>query len=298
MSHLESSSKKRRIGSHIPNSDDSELEVITNESSSAIESELQEKYIGTVLITEPLVTPDWDTVGNVPNRPVDSEAVKKLVEKFKTSLNRMNRDNHIVVTIDAKKVEPLLKAFGTTAEDFRKSADALEYPLVTEGIISSCRGVRFVLQAGQHRLGAIEQLYPNPADRWWPARVYSQDLSLKALDRLRENVNVVHTGLSDGERFLHLMKYQESLDELDAKEDKTPDDEAKIDSFKEALANKFHEFDAGSGQRAKQLWNRPLLRKAIINCLKIPGLRAQFSLTAMGDILTFRFMKVFACQSN
>ena len=85
-------------------------------------------------------------------------------------------------------------------------------------------------------------------------KLYSEEFSLEMLNRLRENVNDVHTELNDGEKFLHLVKYQAKLNELqnDDRTVDTDEDREEIRNINKFMRLKFEEFDSSSFNRVKQ----------------------------------------------
>src|SRR4030095_10725400 len=106
------------------------------------------------------------------NRSIDGSAIKKLVAKFGSGLDRMNQRHHMSITIKPENLNKLLSALGTTLTQLREQSDQQEYVLITDEVWDKYGGKRFVLQAGQHRFAALQQVMVNPVDRWWPARLY------------------------------------------------------------------------------------------------------------------------------
>jgi len=271
--------------------------VDTGDSSLRIEKELSENLLGTIKIYRNQVTTDWVSEGLIDNRAIDTNAVKKLVSKFYVGLDRMNPRHHMMVTISKEDASKLLQTLQLNAEELAQRHIKQDYPVLTEDIFDhyrgDLRGRMLVLQAGQHRFTALSEVVPEPKDQWWPARVYFADLSLDALDRLRENVNDVHTGLNDGERLLHIFKYEQRKQEVhrDAALDE-PTKRKIVSDLEEAQRLKFSEYDAGSYGRAYQVWDRLNLRTAVVAALRIPGLRACLSFASMGDVLSWRMMGV------
>jgi len=268
---------------------------ITDETAASadVEKELQEHFLGVVKIYSEHITTEWKQTGIIPNRRVDSAAVKKLCTKFATNLDRSDSRHHMKVTIDKNDVTKLMKALNMTKTQLRNTLITCDYPLINPALWNQYKGTRLVLQAGQHRFAALKELMPDQGEQWWPAQIYAEPLSLDALDRLRSNTNEVHTALNDGERFLHLSLYQKQLDEIEASNRRyTEEGIAEKSKLNRTIKLKFDEFDPGSIARAQQLWNRPGLRNAVADALEIPGLAATLSLAAFGDILSLRIMNV------
>jgi hypothetical protein len=290
------SSKKRKIKNGKDVRIDIQLPTVidSGDLSLAIEKELTAKYIGTFKMFRNQVTTKWEKNGLIPNRNVDQMAVKKLVARFSSGLDRMNPRHHMTATIDPKDLPQFLAALEKTQEQLLQASAKQDYRLITEQIWNKFNGPRFILQAGQHRFAAIHLIFDDETMKWWPIKIYIGDLTLDALDRTRDNRNEVHTGLNDGERIMHIAKYQSKLDELkkELNDRGSEVNTGEIEELTKSIRLKFEEFDAGSVPRAKQIWDRPALRRAIIRALDIPGVRAGFSLSAMGDILTLRTMGV------
>jgi hypothetical protein len=271
--------------------------VDTSDASLRIEKELTDKLFGTIKLYGAQVDTHWVSDGLIENRAIDANGVKKLVEKFYVGLDRMNPRHHMTVTLAKGNFDKLLQALKMTSEEFIQCHTKQDYPLLTEQIFDQYSGVLGgalpILQAGQHRFAALDTMFPSEEDRWWPVRVYSDDVSLDALDRLRENVNDVHTGLNDGERLLHIYKYEERKQEILGDKGLTEvTKRTKISDLEQAQRLKFSEYDAGSHARAYQVWERVKLREAVVRALRIPGLRACLSFASMGDALSWRMMKV------
>jgi hypothetical protein len=133
--------------------------------------ELASQLVGTVTLHGEMVTTDWNRNSETnlsKNRAIDPAAVEKLKEAFENKLDRDSRIHHMSAIIKQSEVE------------------------------------RLALQAGQHRFEALLRM--NRVDPVWPVQVYTE-LSLPALDYLRQNVDNVHTPLTDGQRWIHVIKY-------------------------------------------------------------------------------------------
>jgi len=206
----------------------------------------------------------------------------------------MNPRHHMSATIPTVDIDKFLRALGKSADALREASAKQDYILIDENTWNKFNGRRFVLQAGQHRYAALNIVFQDPAERWWVVRLYASDLSLDALTRLRENVNEVHTALNDGERLLHLGRYQSRLDEFmrDPIVSQSSEGQRNIVELDKSIQLKFQEFDASSVPRARQLFNRLSFRRAILSALEIPGIRAGFSLGSMSDSLGYRAMAV------
>lgn len=265
----------------------------TNESEK-IEQELSSRYLGTIKVFPDQVNAKWREEGLVSNRSLDDAAVKKLAAAFEESMDRVNPRHHMVVTIRENDVEKLLNALNMTKEKLKESAAQSEWPLITKDVWRKYGSSSFVLQAGQHRFAALKLCIVDPNQRWWPATIYIESLSLNALDRIRANVTEVHTSLCDGERILHLATYQAKIDEIASNSElrDSNDGKARLKSLTEAMRWKYGEFEKGAVPRVKQLWERVGLRNAISAACEIPGIKQGVSVTSMGDILSLRIMEV------
>jgi hypothetical protein len=262
--------------------------------SQAIEKELGSRYLGTVCIFQDQVTTYWPQEGLVSNRVVDSLAVKKLAEVFAENMDRGNPRHHMVVTIPESEVDNFFDSLGVTKEELMEKSSKSNWPLVTKGAWRKYNSNALVLQGGQHRFAALKRCVTDPDQRWWPAKVYIEPISLNALDRIRANVKEVQTSLCDGERIVHMATYQSKIEEITNKADgvtKEKDDQ-KVQDIRDAMQWKVNEFDKSSIPRVKQLWDRPNLRKAVTAACDIPGLRQTFSVVSLSDILSLRIMDV------
>jgi hypothetical protein len=204
----------------------------------------------------------------------------------------MDPRNFMTATISPEELPRFLESIGMTNEQLKNASAKEDYPLITPEIWGQFNGNRFVLQAGQHRFAALAQTRKHIYDRWWPTRLYLSTMSIDALFRLRENLNEVHKGLNHGERLLRFVEYQRRMDSVPffaAQELEESDEWLKLN---ELLKLEMKGFGPGSYSRAKQVWSNQSFRKAIVNALKIPGVRASFCLGSLREIMTLNCLSV------
>jgi len=267
-----------------------------------------------------MVDSNWSRDGSfIQNRALNERGVKQLVERFANGLDRSSPKNHMSGTMGETEVVKLLNCIQEVrdllcerGEDggnimygyeelkagLGKLNDRHEYPVVSEDVWATYDGESLTLQAGQHRFEALKQIKENKEDQWWPIRIYRGPLSLRALDRLRENVDEVHLSLKDGQRFLHCMLYQHQVEKLQVRYNSVESIEEKerlgrqIDEMKGTLELKYREFSHGSSTRAKAVRARPKLADSIYRAICIPGIAEEFSFGSMGDVLAYRYLEV------
>lgn len=265
------------------------------EESKRVEKELSRKYIGTIRIWKKYCTTKWEEDGVIENRAVDPNAVKKLVDEFQENFDRCNPKYRMKATLDAAAVVKLLGALNMSKDELLAHCKAQNYPRMTDEIFEQI-GCDFVLQAGQHRLLAVEVICRSD-DQWWDADVYESGLSLPALDYLRTNSEGTHTPNNNGVILLQLAKLNDELDLLKGNVIMDVNErEIKIEDFSISIKNKENEL---GGYRAHQLWKRTGVRTGVCACLDIPGFRDSLSISNIHGFLSLRIIKVvliyFAC---
>lgn len=279
-----------------------------------VEAELQEHFVGTVSLYFSQVTMDWTkSEGNpegVLNRPVDRRGVQDLKTTFMTKgLFRASVTNHMSVSSNEANIHRLLRCLNGTAwpkgdDDFTVLKSQLarvdKIPHADETLYPELLSMeKFVLQGGQHRFAALQELYANEPDQiWWPCRIYAEPLSARAYTYLRENAKTTQLALSDGERFITLMKIRSAitkmkntLNKLQKVDPQYADIKAKIDDL-ESSFRLLKSHGNGKNTRFTSLLKRESLCAAISQGLQHGALARDFHFGAMGDILGWRITDV------
>jgi hypothetical protein len=254
-----------------------------------------------------------DNPGNIQNRPLDRRGVDNLKAEFRVhGVQKLAHKNHMSASSDKENILKLLRCLNGTAwprvpdeyEALREQLRLLninsKYPatdIKTYPALSSMKS--FVLQAGQHRFTALNEVYADePANRWWPVQIYTEPLSAKAYTYIRENAKTTQLALSDGERFNMIMNIVSSADSFRKSQNKVD----KRDSRYAVLSKRISDLDGSArllmvqgntkNTRLKSLLKRESLCAAIHQGIQNGALARDFSFGAMGDILAWRITDV------
>jgi hypothetical protein len=249
--HSQPSSPTSRRKSKSSKKDDEEDEddaPVTEESKELqreIHTNLTKAYIGTVMLYALDIETDWqiDDPKAHPNRMVDQDGVDQLLREFNAgNCRRLQEDNHMRGTTNCTNALAIFESLAaagllTVPEPGLKVRDHFEYykkqilelnqkaefPLLSPAAKAAAESHnpeisidRVLLQAGQHRLKALEIWQAaDPDEQWWPVRLYlHEDLSLASIETLRLNKTTIVLDLSDGERACQIWDYKQQVKTL------------------------------------------------------------------------------------
>jgi len=274
--------------------------------------ELTDRYLGTLRLYSYQTTTDWSS-DVVNNRLLNAKGVKQLKDSLEANDDRWSEGNHMVATttpenalklwtvVKADSRENTIAAFRDVLAEHNNVVNTTErFPLVDRETWTIAGCEKLVLQSGQHRFAAVAEFRSEEKERWWPVKIYLEPVSEAALTRLRQNVSIVSLPQSDGERFLHLVKYRMLEERLNGQLLQllagSEDHRFKIsqrDNVRETQRMKVQEFSAGSSTRVKQILQRPALLMALYAVALIPALGELLKFSPMGEILALRCQEVY-----
>src|SRR5579859_187445 len=268
------------------------------------------------------------------NRLVDREGVDKLLKLFREgNLDRTKRKHHMLGTTNRQNAIAIftaLTAAGTLKPPPEGCSDLLawfrpqllalnadvQFPWYTDDILMKAEEAdddfvvdKIILQAGQHRLAAIQEYHAaNEDEAWWPIRIHiDDDLDLACFETLRTNVTTIQFNLSDGERACQIWDYKMTIADLYTEKKRAQDRadnqrvkilQKQITDHEFALEVKMNEFGVGSKAKAngllkpKEAFTNLSLTKAIVHACRHPGLARDFSFSALGEIQALRIQEV------
>jgi hypothetical protein len=172
-----------------------------------------------------------------------------------------------------------------------------EYPELDHSMLKE-HGYTIQLEAGQHRFKVIQILESNEENnQWWIVKIYQRPLSEDAMMYLRNNDKIQHEKISDEERLWQCHRRQLRIDAQQNSTDPAIIAERKrsypIDSTNgKAIERNERELQKLGTGRGTQIWSRPDLRDAVRGVLAIPGVRADFNISTLDDLLRYRMADV------
>ena len=354
-----SSRRKSKSSKHDEDEDEDDPGMIeeSEELQKEIHANLTHAYIGTIKLYASDIETDWqvDDIKAHPNRMVDQDGVDQLLKEFEAgNCRRLHEDNHMRATTTKANAIAIFEALGTAGilsipSSSRKLDDLLdhykkqifglnqtaEFPLLSPASkesfeMSKPEGIleRVLLQAGQHRLKALETWQADdPDEQWWPVKLYlAEHLSLASIETLRLNKTTVVFDLSDGERACQIWDYKQDVKRLTderrvqsprhqsisdcenargrADADRLTTIDREIAQIEGAIEVKMSEFKPGSKAKANGLLRPKDFKsnlhfvQSIVHACRLSGLARDFSFAALGEIQGLRITDVFPSISK
>jgi Protein of unknown function (DUF3723) len=186
----------------------------------AVTSELNQKLVGAFVVRSASLTTEW--IGPISNRQPDLVAVNKLVDSLRCiGVQRTVSEHHMLGALDSKVIRSMLQHMDMTKDKIQQMNSRGEFPEIPQQWLDK-KDIKIELEAGQHRLLALEKLYPDePTQQWWVMKLFELPLSNHCMDHLRANDLFYMTPLSDGDRFLHCYNYHDLMKTCDKSEEGT-----------------------------------------------------------------------------
>lgn len=169
-----------------------------DELSKALAKAKSSLFVGTVWLSEEIVTADW--APDV-NRKLDSAKTTIMQAAWSkaggASLLRLKPENSVIVTISKEVLEDVMDSIVTkpTLEIFRSvslgpnNGQGQVYDLADDFAAASAsrKDKIFRLEAGQHRLRVIKDLVVHNHPGQWPAQIFLRSFEPPVLNALRAN---------------------------------------------------------------------------------------------------------------
>lgn len=190
--------------------------------------------------------------------------------------------------------------FNALRSELRLLNVSSKYPAADISKIPALEAMKsFVLQAGQHRFTALNEIYEDePEKLWWPIQIFLEPLSPPAYTYIRENAKITQLALSDGERFHMIMNVITAAESIRKSRNKLNNSDPRFAEFTrrikdlEASARLLTSQGNTKNTRLNSLLKRESLCAAIHEGLQVGALARDFSFGAMGDILSWRITDV------